>query len=301
MKTKRLCYVILFCAVLFLSNLTGCRQQHSSLAVNETKDLHHIGGCTETNELQKTWAMIDKKSIRQIVLLRGPEISTANEPIEIPQECLEGYVELLDKAIGQVKCNNISQNNPIKIVTDTSVYLIPGDWMINGKCIDIETHRELQYYLFGCEVWNPKFGNPYDTSGWTKCHSPREIWLAIKKENIRKIIFCCSASASISKADEWPVIFEVPQKCLKGTIKLLDKAMNEPKKIYRMAYPWQGFTGMKLITDKEKYLIPAEWPHSKLSKNKMINGSDWASSELLDYLRKCGFDDPNQPLQKRSE
>ncbi|MGB8225473.1 MAG: hypothetical protein WCE45_01205, partial [Sedimentisphaerales bacterium] len=139
-----------------------------------------------------------------------------------------------------------------------------------------------------CDAWKVS----YDTFGWTKLHSPRKIWPALKKENIQKIIFCCAAG--YTKADEWPVIFEVPKDCLKGTIRLLDKAMFEQKKIYRIPPDtWGEFSGMKIVTDKGKYLVLAGWSDSKYSRNKAIIGSDWASSELREYLKNCGWVDPN--------
>jgi hypothetical protein len=286
MKVQQLLFSI---TILFLS-LNSCKQQNSYFAKCETTNLHQSNQSIEPNELIKVWSLIDKKNIRRIILSRGPEVVTDNESIEVPQECLEGFVELLDKAIHQFKITDtldIKQTLHIKIITDKNIFFIPGEWMINNKSIDSTT---LWNYLMGCDVWKPKHIT-YDTNDWTKLHSLRKNWSAMKKENIRRIIFC--EGGEEPKIDEWIVVFEVPQNCLKGAIRLLDKAMQEEKKIYRMPEAWMGFSGMKIITDKGKYLVPAEWPRSKYSRNKMIKGSDWASSELLEYLRKCGWTDPN--------
>jgi hypothetical protein len=274
-----------------LLSLAGCDRQHSLSAAYGTTNLQRPDESNEPNELIKIWSAIDKKSIRRITILRGPEVSFDNEPIEIPQECLDGYIELLDKAIYQVKDVTAIQQNYLKIITDKNVYLIPSGWIFNSKGTDTTTHRELWQYLEGCDTWEEPGHISYDTSGWTKLHSPRKIWPALKKENIQKIIFCCAAGHT--KADEWPVVFEVPRNCLKGTIELLDKAIREQKKIYRMLDACGGFCGMKIITDKGKYLVPAEWLKSGHSTNEMIIGSDWASSELREYLGKCGWVDPN--------
>jgi hypothetical protein len=285
METKLLCY-----AILFLLSLTGCRQQRNLSAVHKTGGLYHTGGCTEPNELIKIWSMIDKKSIRRIILLRGPDVFIDNEPIEIPQECLEGYIELLDNAICQFKIEDtmdMGQTHQIKIITDKRTYLLPSEWMITGDRTDSKTYRGLQNYLFGCDVWDPR----YDTTGWTKLHSPRKIWSTLKTENICRIIFCYAMG--YNKADEWVVSFEVPQECLQDTIEFLDEAMREQKKIYSIPDAWEGFSGMKIITDRGKYLIPAGWSHSKWPRDDAIYGADWASRRLREYLRNCGWSDPN--------
>ena len=209
------------------------------------------------------------------------------------RKCLEGYIELLDKVINQFKISDTSegQTNKIKIITNNREYILAGEWMINGNRTDSTTYLALWNYLEGCEVWEPGFRTSYDTTGWTKLHSPRKTWSKLKKENIRRIIFC--EAGGYLKADEWVVAFEVPLECLKGTIGLLDKAMREQKKIYSIPDAWEGFSGMKIITDKGKYLIPAGWSHSKWPRDDAIYGADWASSELREYLRKCGWTDPN--------
>jgi len=289
MKTKLLCYAILFCIVIFLSSLSGCRQHKRSFReFGEKHDLTSTFG--DSDRLRKIWYRSKEENIRRIILLGD------GEPIKIPQECLEGYIELLDKAIGQLKIKeimDIQQINRIKIITDKGEYFIPGEWMINisSNGIDSTTYRELWNYLEGCEMWQPRYGIPYDTSGWTILHSPRKLWPTLKRENIRKIIFC--EGSDIKKADDWFVDFEVPQECLKGTIKLLDKAVHEQKKIYHIPDAWMGFSGIKIITDNRKYLVPAGWDSSKWRRDDAIYGADWASSELREYLRKCGWADPN--------
>jgi hypothetical protein len=302
MRTKQLNYAVIIYAVLFLLSLAGCDRQHSLSTAYGATNLQRSDESNEPNELIRIWSAIDKKNIRRITILRGPEVSFDNEPIEIPQECLDGYIELLDKAIYRVKVKDATniQQNYLKIITDKNVYLIPSGWIFNSKAIDLTTYGELWQYLEGCDIWRGPGHISYDTSGWTKLHSPRKIWPALKKENIQKIIFCCAAG--YTKADEWPVVFEIPRDCLKETIRLLDKAMLEQKKIYRMIGAWMDFSGMKIITDKGKYLVPAVWSDSKYSRNKAIIGSDWASSELREYLSKCGWVDPNnQPIQDSNQ
>ena len=122
--------------------------------------------------------MIDKKNICRIILLGE------GEPIEIPQECLEGYIELLDKVINQFKISDTSegQTNKIKIITNNREYILAGEWMINGNRTDSTTYLALWNYLEGCEVWEPGFRTSYDTTGWTKLHSPRKTWSKLKRK-----------------------------------------------------------------------------------------------------------------------
>jgi hypothetical protein len=290
MITRQVYYVMLICMALFLFSLTSCKQQRGPMAINDKNDLYYIGGCAMSNNLKEIWSMINKESIRRIIIL-----GSSSEPVEIPQECLDGYIEVLDKAINKVKMKqdtNIQQDHRLKIITDTNEYIIPCEWLISGEELDLPTYMDHYNYLEGCEVWQKWSGIVYDTTGWTKLHSPRKMWPTLKKENIRKIIFCYGVEG-YEKADDWPVMFEVPQSCLGDTIELLDKALHEQKNIYKIPNAWQGFSGMKIITDKGKYLIPAGRSRSKRPHNDTIYGADWASSELKEYLRNCGWADPN--------
>jgi hypothetical protein len=165
-----------------------------------------------------------------------------------------------------------------------------------------------------------------DTVGWKVCTRLKSIQGRLENEEIKKIIFCYGNDEK--KVDDWTIAFEVPQECLNETIALLDKAANQSKIIYSMN-PWghpalkifkegticcgipqikidivtipvitgKGFPedGMKIITDKEKYLMPISW-----SSHTSIRGVDWASREIPKYLFECGWSyfDANHPLLK---
>jgi hypothetical protein len=229
--------------------------------------------------------MINKENIRKILILGS------SDSFEIPQECLEGYIELLDRAILQLRLGEVvdaRQAHCLKIVTDKKEYFLPCEWIVDGKGIDLATHTDIFNYLESCEAWMwTEFGGyltQYETSEWTKCHSLRKIWPALKQENIRRIIFCYPEG--YIKTDEWVVDFEVPQNCLQDTVELLNKAICNPKTYIG---GWNlGFLWMKVITDKGKYLTPL-----KGYENKIICGIDWVSSKLKEYLKKCGWADPN--------
>jgi hypothetical protein len=123
-------------------------------------------------------------------------------------------------------------------------------------------------------------------NGWKACLALRQIWPAVEKENIQRIVFC--SGTDVDDIENWRG-FEVPEKALKKSVRLLGKALKESEKRGISWDPGADIWGtgrMKIITDKGKYIIPVNWTNEK------IYGNDWRSNELRSFLREEGFKDP---------
>lgn len=118
-----------------------------------------------------------------------------------------------------------------------------------------------------------------DVSAWQEHKTLAKIWSRIESENVQKIIFC---ETDVPEIDDWFVRFEVPPEAINESIQLIGKALDETE-IRRNI--WE-IKRMKIVTDKSKYIVPANWTSQK------IYGNDWTSFELRSYLRKHGFADP---------
>jgi hypothetical protein len=168
-----------------------------------------------------------------------------------------------------------------------------------------------------------------DTSGWKVYTRLRGILPGLRKEKIRRIIFC--KGDETKKADDWSTDFEVPQECIEGAVELLDKAICQTGTIYSMnhfGYPalriftdgtglfglsklkigvseitvmsGKGFPedGMKIITDRGKYLVPvSSWEGACPTS---LCGADWASRELCTYFIQYKLNVSRQPASYKT-
>jgi hypothetical protein len=137
-------------------------------------------------------------------------------------------------------------------------------------------------------------------NNWEEHASLVSVWPRLKKEKIASISFCNEVYGL--DIDSWPCRDIPPEGNLDECIKLLSNAMQDADpNNFRWGHVWRG--RMKIITDKGKYLVPAEIEIN--STNPRVYGNEWISFELGEYLKKCGWiglgTDPNQPEQKLSE
>lgn len=112
---------------------------------------------------------------------------------------------------------------------------------------------------------------------WIKCDKLSDAFDKLEEEKIRRIMFCWNNGNNV---DKYSVTFEIPQKAIAPSVNLMKKAIR--KSGFR-GYFGYGFTVMKIITDANIYVIPTRWDSEE------IYGTDWASSELREYLLKLGF------------
>lgn len=293
MKTKILLYIF------FLLCFSGCVQESRI-----KPDLSSFGLVNKKTLKGKIWPAIKQENILNIDFCEG-DIRQEDFRVytfKVPRECLEGVINLLDKAVSSGvimhEMANIHELHWIKIQTEKNNYVLPGTWAaynISAIADDLKIYRE------GCELWRNL--KNIDNS-WKRCHTLRKIWPELKREDI------CQISFGYSTGQNFISEFEVPPECLDASVKILDKAMHQPEKINNInSMEFTGyameFIGIKIIVKSgKKYIFPADW-----CSGRTIYGSDWASSELREYLGKCGWKDlnnqpiqePNQPLQKPSK
>jgi hypothetical protein len=192
---------------------------------------------------------------------------------EVPKENLEKVKELFCDEL-DIKYDVGVKKNPVstcqgmlKIVTNKGKYVVPVQERI-------------------------------PQNNWEEHASFVGVWPRLQKEKIINIGFCDEVlNVDI---DSWHSQY-VPKGKLDECIRLIDKAMRDAdRKHFKWGPVWQG--RMKIITDKGKYLVPAETEICN-TNSPSVFGNEWTSSELGEYLKKYGFcnSDANQPEQKLSE
>jgi hypothetical protein len=117
------------------------------------------------------------------------------------------------------------------------------------------------------------------------------LWPHVQKEKIISIGFC--DEMSWLNIDSWHSWY-VPKENLDECIRLIDKAMQDADRQFKWGPDW-GEGRMKIITDKRKYLVPAETDISNTASPR-VYGNGWSSNELGEFLKKCGLTE-----RKRSE
>ena len=125
-------------------------------------------------------------------------------------------------------------------------------------------------------------------SNWEEHASLVGLWPRLQKEKIERISFCHGVQRV--DIDLWSCQ-DIPRENLDESIRLIDKAIkNADPEHFKWGIAWQG--RMKIITDKGKYLVPAETEISNTTSPK-VYGNEWTSCELGEYLKKCGWADLN--------
>jgi len=129
---------------------------------------------------------------------------------------------------------------------------------------------------------------PSTEGDWRQKATLIGLWPRLRTQKIERIIFC--KENTWAAIDDWPG-WEVPQTDIPQCIGLLDRAMQaaDPN---NYAEPLTYCPGrIKIITDKAKYLVPAE------ASTRDVYGNEWTSRELGMFLRECGFAYPRAGIQ----
>jgi hypothetical protein len=127
-----------------------------------------------------------------------------------------------------------------------------------------------------------KYIVPFDEhvpeNNWQERVTLVSLWPRLQKESIECIGFCTEERTNIDSWDCW----NVPKEHLAECIKIIRNAMQnaDPNSFDPMRVN-EG--RMKIVTNKGKYLVRAEASASK------VYGNEWSSSELGQFLMKCGF------------
>jgi len=159
----------------------------------------------------------------------------------------------------------------ISIRQDDSPSIVSGeeetlDWMEFGQML---------FWTAGCNSCVP-----HSSGEWISCYQLSDALDELAGEKVQRIIFC---EKDTENTDKFSAVFEVPQKALKRTVKLLEETADIAR---QKGYPGNAIwdmTQMEIVTDKSKYLVPTRWDSEK------IYWSDWRSYKLREYLRKYGF------------
>lgn len=121
-------------------------------------------------------------------------------------------------------------------------------------------------------------------NNWREYSTLVGLWPHLQKEKIERISFC-DEDLGVD-IDSW-ASRDVPKENLDECIRLIDNAMRNADHNFQWGPYWQG--RMKIITDKGKYLVPAEVDIT----SPKVYGNGWTSCELGEFLKKCGWADPN--------
>jgi hypothetical protein len=127
-------------------------------------------------------------------------------------------------------------------------------------------------------------------SNWKEYSNLLGLWPHVQKEKIERISFC---DEPLGVDIDSRASRDVPKEKLDECIRLIDKAVRDADRQFKWGPYWEG--RMKIITDKGKYLVPAETEISNTASPK-VYGNGWSSNELGEFLKKCGLNE-----QKRSE
>jgi hypothetical protein len=222
------------------------------------------------------WPRLKKEKIESISLCDGDLETDVDSWLvfgEVPKEHLEKIKELFGDELEQrfgMEAKRYSiyscQEGMLKIVTDKGKYAVPA------------FDRGPQ-------------------NNWREYVTLVGLWPHLQNEKIISISFCEEIMGlDIDSGYNW----NVPKEKLDECIKLIDKAMRDADRHFVWGPYWEG--RMKIITDKRKYLVPADTDICK-TNNPKVYGNGWTSFELGEFLKKSGFcnSDSNQPSQKPSE
>jgi len=138
-------------------------------------------------------------------------------------------------------------------------------------------------FATGCRICRP---HPL-SEDWLKCNALKGAWENLKTEKIQRLVFYSNEEHPENPGiDQQHVAFEVPKDKIPETMKLLgkalDKAWNPKEGIIIIPDKAQSET-IRIITDKNKYIIPVGWSSSS------IYGDNWKSCRLKNKLLEWGF------------
>jgi hypothetical protein len=221
---------------------------------------------TKYKSLKELWPRLKKEKLEGIILCDG-DLETDVESWlvfgEVPKENLEGIKELFSDELEDrfdMKAQKYSiyscQDGMLKIVTNKGKYAVPA------------VDRGPQ-------------------NNWREYVTLVGLWPHLQKEKIISIGFC--DEVLYLDIDIWHSWY-VPKGNLDECIRLIDKAMRDADRHFQWGPYWEG--RMKIVTDKGKYLVPAEIAISNTTSPRVF-GNGWTSCELGEFLKKCGWADPN--------
>jgi len=122
---------------------------------------------------------------------------------------------------------------------------------------------------------------------WIKCDDYESLSRYLKNEKVQKIAFCGIDYYNDSLPVSWWTWGEIAEpERINKTLQLIHAG----KLNGIMPIACNG--SIVIITDKHKFLMPAEWD------NKKVYSHRWESAELRKQLRKWGFPDPNGTVQE---
>ena len=232
----------------------------SLICVGCTKD-HRQNKWTKYKSLDELWPRLKEEKIEKIILCDG-DLETDVESWlvfgEVPKENLENVKELFNDELEDrfdMKAQRYSIytcQGMLKIVTNKGKYAVPA------------VERRPQ-------------------NNWREYSTLVGLWPHLQKEKIERISFC-DEDLGVD-IDSW-ASRDVPKENLDECIRLIDNAMRNADHNFQWGPYWQG--RMKIITDKGKYLVPAETDICNTTSPK-VYGNGWTSCELGEYLKKCGW------------
>ncbi|MGA2914725.1 MAG: hypothetical protein ABSE89_01730 [Sedimentisphaerales bacterium] len=231
---------------------------------------------TKYKSLKELWPKIKNEKIEKVILCDGDietDVESWLEFGEVPKEYLEKtqerFTEELENKFG-IKPQTYSvytcNEGTLKIITDKGKYAAP----VEGR-------------------------KPH--SNWREYTTLVGLWSHLQKEKIKSIGFC--EETLYVDIDSWKSWY-LPKEKLEECRRVIDKAMQEADCHFIWGPNYEG--RMKIVTNKGKYLVPAETEICNTSTPR-VYGNGWSSNELGEFLKKCGFciPDSNQPIQKPSK
>jgi hypothetical protein len=235
---------------------------------------HQRSKWTKYKSLKKLWPRLKEEKIESIILCDG-DLKTDVESWlvfgEVEQENLEGFKNLLndqceDRFNFPVERYSIYSCNQgmLKIVTNKGKYAVPG------------VDRGPQ-------------------NNWREYSTLVALWPRLQKEKIKSIGFCRELPGV--DIDIWHT-WHVPKENLDECVRLIDNTIQNADHDFKWGPYYEE--RMKIITNKGKYLVPAEIERCNTNSPRLF-GNGWSSPELGEFLKKCGFcnSDANQPGQNR--
>jgi hypothetical protein len=219
---------------------------------------------------------LKNEKIEKITMCDGDIETDVNSWLEfgeVPKENLEGTKELFSDSFEDrfgIKPHTYSiytcQQGILKIITNKGKYAAP----VEGR-------------------------KPH--SNWREYMTLVGLWPRLQKGKIISIGFC--KEVLYVDIDSWHS-WNIPKEKLDECKNIIDKAILNADRQFKWGPYYEG--RMKIVTNKGKYLVPAETDICKTTTPR-VYGNGWTSYELGEYLKKCGFcnSDFAQLSQKPSE
>jgi len=146
-----------------------------------------------------------------------------------------------------------------------------------------EEFKDCILFTAGCRICRP---HPLSEE-WLKCNSLKGAWENLKAEKIQRFVFYSNVEHPEHPAiDEQHIVFEVPKDKIPETMKLLGEALDkawDPKEGIIVIPDRAQSETIRIVTDKNKYIIPIGWSSSS------VYGDNWKSCRLKNKLLEWGF------------